>query len=543
MVYATAVALLLGLAALAVDRLLALGRFPRRGVWAGVLAASLLVPAAMLAAASHTTLAASTAGAAPTFRAISSVEAADAMTVQAPLAYTTLRWPVQPRLDAVLLALWALSTATVLLWLARASLQFRSSARTWRRRRLGNASVLITDDVGPAVLGVTRPRIVMPRWLLEAPAPIRSMVFRHEREHIAAGDLVVLRAAFLLLSLAPWNVPLWWFLRRLRTALEMDCDARVLRGGADLRTYGESLVLVSQHRPRTPLAGTALTETVSQLERRIQVMISEAPCHSFAPLVTLAITALLLCASAAALDPPSLPFGPELQKSPPNSDQGLAHDLATLVKERYPDLLSRKVAGTPVVSVLFKADGSIERTSYAAFDGSPHSFNPNKDYYAHHLNITSDDVSYVGLQGVVSPTTGQTILVAFTERGESGVPSPSLIGTDDTRDIDRSLAERYFPDALGGSVDSSVRLWILFDSEGHVLRSGREPRSQEPIEHVLQTRFPGIETQFVTNTFIFDRTARLIRDRAGEPVSLTCVWLAPAPVTRDPILVDRVPRR
>ena len=104
---------------------------------------------------------------------------------------------------------------------------------------------------------------------------MRSMVFRHEREHIAAGDLLVLRAAFFLLSLAPWNLPLWWFLRRLRLALEMDCDARVLKGGADLKAYGESLLFVSEHRPRTPLAGTALTETVSQLERRIQFMIQK----------------------------------------------------------------------------------------------------------------------------------------------------------------------------------------------------------------------------------------------------------------------------
>ena len=195
------------------------------------------------------------------------------------------------------------------------------------------------------------------------------------------------------------------------------------------------------------------------------------------------------------------------------------------MKERYPDLLSRKVAGTPLVTVLFRSDGSIERTTYSVFDGSPLAFKPTKDDYAQHLNIRSDDVSYVGLQGVVSPTTGQTILVAFTERGKSGMPSPSLTGASDTRDIDRSLIERYFPEALTGRVDSTVHLWILFDSEGHVLRNGREPRGDEPIEHVLQTRFPGIETQYVTNTFIADRTARLIRDRAGEPLGLLCVWL------------------
>jgi beta-lactamase regulating signal transducer with metallopeptidase domain len=524
MIYAIAVALLLGLAAIAVDSLLALRRMPRRGVWAGALAASILVPPLMLASASLR-MHPATARAESSFQVIGTGDVRDAKTVETPLAHTTLQWPVQPRLDPLLLALWALSSATVLLWLARASLQFRSSARTWRRRRLGNASVLIADDVGPAVLGVTKPRIVMPRWLLEAPASLRSMVFRHEREHIAAGDPLMLRAALFMLSLAPWNLPLWWFLRRLRLALEMDCDARVLKGGADLRTYGESLLLVGEHRPRTPLAGTALIETVSQLERRIQFMTSETPCHSNALLGVLAASALLLCASAAALDPPSPGTAAELQKTPPRSDQGLAGNLAALVQGRYPSLLSKQTVGTPVVSVLFRPDGSIERTSYATFEGSPLQFKPTKDYYAQHLNIPSGDVSYVGLQGLVSPATGQTILVAFTERGKSGAPSPNVVGADDTREIDRSLTERYFPDVLASSVDAGIRLWILFDSEGHVLRNGREPRGDEPIGHVLQARFPGIETEYVTNTFITDRTARLIRDRAGEPLGLICVWL------------------
>lgn len=525
MVYAITVTLLLGWAALAVDRLLALRRMPRRGVWATVLAASFLLPSVMLTSASLRSHPVPAEPAKSSLPATSAGEVTDPKTVDTRSAPATLQWPVQPRLDPLLIPLWALSSAAVLLWLARASLRFKSTARTWRCRSLGNASVLITDEVGPAVLGVTKPRIVIPRWLLKAPVAMRSMVFRHEREHIAAGDPLVLRAALLLLSVAPWNLPLWWLLRRLRLAIEIDCDARVLRGGADLRTYGESLLLVSQHRPSRPLAGTALTETVSQLERRIRFMISETPRHSIALLGMLAASAMLLCASAAALDPPSPATAAELQKSAPGSNNRLASNLAALVQERYPELLSRKTTGTAVVSVLFRNDGSIERTSRALFDGSPLQFKPTRGYYAQQLNIPSGDVSYVGLQGVVSPATGQTILVAFTERGKSGAPSTGVIGASDTREIDRSLTERYFPEVLAGSVDAEVRLWILFDSEGHVLRNGREPRGDEAIDHVLQARFPGIETEYVTNTFVTDRTARLVRDRAGEPLGLLCVWL------------------
>ena len=31
--------------------------------------------------------------------------------------------------------------------------------------------------------------------------------------------------------LMPWNLPLWWQWRRLRFAIEVDCDARVLASG------------------------------------------------------------------------------------------------------------------------------------------------------------------------------------------------------------------------------------------------------------------------------------------------------------------------
>ena len=46
----------------------------------------------------------------------------------------------------------------------------------------------------------------------------------------------------------PWNVPLWWQFRRLRYAIEVDCDASVLRSGGDARQYGETLLAVGQRQ-------------------------------------------------------------------------------------------------------------------------------------------------------------------------------------------------------------------------------------------------------------------------------------------------------
>ena len=52
----------------------------------------------------------------------------------------------------------------------------------------------------------------------------------HERSHLDAGDPRLIALAVTLLVLMPWNPLLWWQFRRLRRAIEVDCDTRVLSG-------------------------------------------------------------------------------------------------------------------------------------------------------------------------------------------------------------------------------------------------------------------------------------------------------------------------
>jgi len=67
-----------------------------------------------------------------------------------------------------------------------------------------------------------------------------------EQSHLVAGDPRLLTGALCLLVFMPWNLPLWWQLRRLRRAIEVDCDARVLNAGHDVNRYGETLLEVGQ---------------------------------------------------------------------------------------------------------------------------------------------------------------------------------------------------------------------------------------------------------------------------------------------------------
>ena len=47
------------------------------------------------------------------------------------------------------------------------------------------------------------------------------------QSHRAARDPLWLALAWLVVAAMPWNLPLWALVRRLRSAIEADCDARL----------------------------------------------------------------------------------------------------------------------------------------------------------------------------------------------------------------------------------------------------------------------------------------------------------------------------
>ena len=144
--------------------------------------------------------------------------------------------------------------------------------RRWDRRTVHGVDVYVSARTGPAVVGVLAPAIVIPEWVLALEPKQLSLLLRHEQEHQRAGDGVLLTAAELTLIAMPWNFALWWQVLRLRGAVELDCDARVLEA-ADEREYGDLLLEVARPRSGPRLMGsTAFAERATQLERRILVL-------------------------------------------------------------------------------------------------------------------------------------------------------------------------------------------------------------------------------------------------------------------------------
>jgi TonB family protein len=146
-----------------------------------------------------------------------------------------------------------------------------------RRSRLGTRDVLISRRLGPAVLGVVTPRIILPRWALELPGEHLRLVLVHEEEHIRARDPLVLSAGLAALVLTAWNPVTWWMLRRLRDSVELDCDDRVLHRFPDADTYGRSLLAVAELVSLAPAPLAAFAERPGRLHRRIYAMTARSP--------------------------------------------------------------------------------------------------------------------------------------------------------------------------------------------------------------------------------------------------------------------------
>ena len=182
-------------------------------------------------------------------------------------------------LDELAALAWSLASAALLGFYLFSAWRLARRSRQWRSTTVDGQAIEVAPDIGPAVFGWGRPRVIFPRWLTGAPHDVQRLALTHEREHLAARDPQWLSGVTLLGALFPWNVPLMWMKRRLRFAMEVDCDARVLRTGADANDYGLALLYVSERQSRAPVTAIALIERKSQLERRINVMFSTPRKH------------------------------------------------------------------------------------------------------------------------------------------------------------------------------------------------------------------------------------------------------------------------
>ena len=207
-------------------------------------------------------------------------------------------------LDRPLLILWIAASTAVLLALLISMRRLYVASRKWPRRRVDGNEVRVSEGLGPAVLGFGRAEVVLPSWVLEQDPASRRLIVLHEAEHVKARDGALLFAGLLVAAAIPWNPLAWWQLRRLRLAVELDCDRRVLRSGVELREYA-SLLLEAGSRRAVPFgSAAAFVHFDSQLGRRIRMMMENRNAPRYVPAaVALAMAAAILVVACSAPTP------------------------------------------------------------------------------------------------------------------------------------------------------------------------------------------------------------------------------------------------
>jgi len=277
MLYCLLCALGVSLAAALAERTLLAGRGPVRYVWIAAVVLSVVVPVVAYRVASRPSPAIADvrdAGQLPATSLPDSLATAptggDAVeTAPAP------RWNWRAKLaeaDTALAIAWLTLSSVLIAHFLCGTIALAWMRRWWRRDTVQGFDVLVSEATGPALVGALSPAIVVPEWTLSMDAPQVGLMLRHEEEHRRARDGQLLTVAHFAVMAMPWNVALWWQLMRLRVAVELDCDARVLRN-ADARSYGDLLLEVARPRRRLMLMGaTAFAERASQLERRIRAI-------------------------------------------------------------------------------------------------------------------------------------------------------------------------------------------------------------------------------------------------------------------------------
>ena len=286
--YVTAVGFLLGMAALLVERVMP-AELPRRWLWGAVIPISVVLPGVYRARHTWSLTEGGSSmsplhGAAP----IAAFDPGVWARIEALNPAINVLWQVA---SWGLLA-WGLLTALRIAHVLRSSNASRGQSRGLRV--LDGVPVVVTDVAGPATVGVWRSRVLVPRWVLALPAMQRRYVLRHEDEHRRAHDARLLFVASLAIVLMPWNLAIWWQVRRLCLAVEMDCDKRVVAALGDARAYGALLLSVAEAASRGPRLQPAFIGGVGTLERRLLTLLAPTPLRRGQRFLLPALAVLLL---------------------------------------------------------------------------------------------------------------------------------------------------------------------------------------------------------------------------------------------------------
>jgi beta-lactamase regulating signal transducer with metallopeptidase domain len=325
MAYAFAVTMVLCCGVWLLERALTNLRLPIRWAWLGALALSVWLPLASLVSSPGQGTAADTTAVSGVAVPIGQIELmggeANAGSMQVSWAASGLLAEWRRSVDRVVAAgasrlptarvapswiagIWGTASILIATVLFGSVLRLNRRMRRWPDELLLGRRVKVSPDLGPATVGVRNPLIVVPRWARELPHDELDLVLRHEGEHVRSRDTLLLALGLAAVVACPWNPLVWWQVRRLKAAVEVDCDRRVLRDGVAPARYGDLLVRLGSRGRLASLGVPTIAGSTSLLERRLTVMKSLRSRTSVPAALAATGVALLLVIVACTSEPP-----------------------------------------------------------------------------------------------------------------------------------------------------------------------------------------------------------------------------------------------
>lgn len=234
---------------------------------------------------------------------------------------------------------WAVGALAMLALAAAAQARFRKRLMGARRLSACRARWPVWQardaDVGPALVGLWRPRIIVPAdFHVRYGATEQVLILAHEEMHARRGD-VWLSLLAQLIACACWFLPFCGMaLDRFRRDQELACDAAVLREHPNRRrSYAHAMLKTQPVRFDLPVG--CLWSSRHPVTERI-AMLKQHPPHTLrrlsglAALVALSLGTGQLVLAAGAVGQPTAP-DPAANSAAPRSADGFTLRLAASV--------------------------------------------------------------------------------------------------------------------------------------------------------------------------------------------------------------------
>jgi len=370
---------------------------------------------------------------------------------------------VPPSAVPYVLGLWTLATVIVALSFLVVYRRVQRARHGWPVVDLLDQRVRIAPAIGPLVLGIVRPEIILPRWVLERSLEEQRVILAHEAAHVQARDPILLTVVCALVALMPWNPGLWVVLSRLRLAIEVDCDTRVLRGGISARSYSSLLVDVAERATPLRLAATALADDSSHLHQRILAMHPRKPSH---PLLRGVSVALIGLAALLAACEAKMPTAAQIDQMDARSAESSARSFGLVSDTAIAWFVDgRSVSGVDAKKIV---EDRIAQVEIGKFEGRSRIYITTKDAGRVGL-VTRQDTAY-GLRRRLGRLDDTLAVTSRSQAAEVHGAEPILVLNDKRTELsvlktlDRaqiltvnvlkgvSAMEMYGPDAKNGVI-------------------------------------------------------------------------------------------